>query len=91
MFFETTIGVKIKMVSVVNDACVKCKTCAEVCPVDAFHEAENMLVVDPDTCIDCGVCISECPQEAITPEDEADEKWIKYAQENAKNLPNANE
>ena len=74
------------MVSVVNDACVKCKSCAEVCPVDAFHEAENMLVIDPDTCIDCGVCISECPQEA-----EADEKWIKYAQDNAKNLPNAND
>ena len=50
-----------------------------------------MVVVDPDVCIDCGVCISECPQEAISPEDEADEKWIKYAQENAKNLPNANE
>jgi ferredoxin len=79
------------MVSVVNDACVKCKSCAEVCPVDAFREAENMLVIDPDVCIDCGVCISECPQEAITPEDEADEKWVKYTQDNAKNLPNANE
>ena len=54
------------MVSVVNDACVKCKSCADVCPVDAFHECDTQLVVDPDTCIDCGVCISECPQEAIT-------------------------
>ncbi len=79
------------MVSVVNDACVKCKSCADVCPVDAFHEGETMLVVDPDTCIDCGVCISECPQEAITSEDEADEKWIKFNAENAKNWPNANE
>ena len=67
------------MVSVVSDACVKCKSCVEVCPVDAFREAENMLVVDPDVCIDCGVCISECPQEAITSEDEADEnKTVKY-------------
>ena len=73
------------MVSVVSDACVKCKSCVEVCPVDAFREADTMVVVDPDVCIDCGVCISECPQEAISPEDEADEKWIKYAQENAKN------
>lgn len=77
------------MVSVVNDSCIKCKTCTEVCPVDAFHEADDMLVIDPDTCIDCGACISECPQEAITPEDDAEEKWIKYAQENAKNLPAA--
>ena len=45
------------MVSVVNDSCIKCKSCADVCPVDAFHEGETMLVVDPDTCIDCGVCI----------------------------------
>ena len=79
------------MVSVVNDACVKCKSCADVCPVDAFHECDTQLVVDPDTCIDCGVCISECPQEAITSEDEADEKWIKINAEQAKICPNAND
>ena len=61
------------MVSVVTDACVKCKACVEVCPVDAFHEADTQLVVDPDTCIGCGVCISECPQEAIVTDDEADD------------------
>ena len=44
-----------------------------------------------DTCISCGVCISECPQEAITPDDEADEKWVKFNAENAANWPNANE
>ena len=53
------------MVSVVNDNCIKCKSCADVCPVDAFREGDTQLVVDPDTCISCGVCISECPQEAI--------------------------
>ena len=79
------------MVSVVNDACVKCKTCAEVCPVEAFHEAENMLVIDPDTCIDCGVCISECPVGAICNDSEADEKFIKFNAEQAKVCPNAND
>ena len=73
------------MVSVVNDACIKCKSCAEVCPVDAFHECDTQLVVDPD------VCISECPQEAITSDDEADEKWIKFNAEQAKVCPGANE
>ena len=79
------------MVSVVNDSCIKCKSCADVCPVDAFHEGDTQLVVDPDTCISCGVCISECPQEAISPEEEADPKWVSFNAENAKNCPNANE
>ncbi len=80
------------MVSVVNgDACVKCKTCADVCPVDAFHEGENQLVIDPDTCIGCGVCISECPQSAIAPDDESEEKWVEFNAEQAKVCPNCNE
>ena len=55
------------MPSVVNgDLCIKCGTCASVCPVEAFRVADDQYVVDPDTCIDCGVCISECPQSAIT-------------------------
>ena len=79
------------MASVVNDSCVKCLTCVDVCPVGAFVELDTQVVVNPDTCIDCGVCISECPQGAITTEDEADEKWIKFNAEQAKICPNAND
>ena len=79
------------MPSVVNASCIKCKFCARVCPVDAFHEAETQLVVDPDTCIDCGVCISECPQGAISNSDEADEKFVKFNAEQAKVCPGAND
>lgn len=75
------------MVSVVNDSCVKCKACVEVCPVEAFREGPDMLVIDPDVCIDCGVCISECPQEAISTEDDADEKWVKFNAIESKNWP----
>ncbi len=89
-FNKTIFGEK-QMVSVVTDACIKCKACTDVCPVDAFHEGDTQLVVDPDTCISCGVCISECPQEAIVTEDEADEATIKFNADNAKNWPNANE
>ena len=49
------------MVSVVNDSCIKCKSCVEVCPVSAFREGDSQLVVDPDTCIDCGACAGTCP------------------------------
>ncbi|MGQ0465292.1 MAG: ferredoxin FdxA [Sporichthyaceae bacterium] len=55
---------------VVTQECIRCKftDCAEVCPVDCFHEGENMLVIDPVECIDCGICEPECPADAILPD-----------------------
>jgi len=60
------------MTYVVSALCINCKhtTCVEVCPVDCFHEGENMLVIDPDECIDCSLCVPECPVEAIFDEDD---------------------
>jgi ferredoxin len=60
------------MTYVVNANCIKCKhtDCVEVCPMECFHEGENMLVIDPDQCIDCGVCEPECPVDAIKHESE---------------------
>lgn len=64
------------MAYVVTDKCINCKytTCVEVCPVDAFHEGENTLVINPSTCIDCSLCEAECPIEAIIPDSEDHEK-----------------
>jgi ferredoxin len=42
----------------------------ECCPVDAFREGANFLVIAPDECIDCAVCVAECPVDAIFPESE---------------------
>ncbi|MGR2739169.1 indolepyruvate ferredoxin oxidoreductase subunit alpha [Billgrantia sp. Q4P2] len=55
------------MAYVVGRECVNCKhtDCVDVCPVDAFREARELLVICPDTCIDCGVCEPECPEDAI--------------------------
>ena len=75
----------------ISDDCISCGACAAECPVGAISEGDGKFVIDADTCISCGVCISECPQEAITPDDEADEKWVKFNAENAANWPNANE
>lgn len=77
------------MPSVVSDLCRLCKSCVEVCPVEAFREGETMVVVSPDDCIECGVCISECPEGAIKPSDEADEKWIEFNAQKAAEWPAA--
>ena len=60
------------MTYVVTENCIRCKytDCVEVCPVDAFREGANFLVIDPDECIDCTLCVSECPVEAIFAEDD---------------------
>jgi len=60
------------MTFVVTESCIKCKytDCVDVCPVDAFREGENMLVIDPDECIDCAVCVPECPVSAIFAEED---------------------
>ena len=60
------------MPHIVIEPCIKCKytDCVEVCPVDCFYEAADMLVIHPDECIDCALCIPECPVNAIVPDDE---------------------
>ena len=72
------------MTFIVNDRCIDCKftDCVEVCPVDAFYEGPNMLVIDPDKCIDCAVCVPECPAEAILPDTDdqafAPIDWVEF-------------
>ena len=71
---------------VVAEPCVKCKytDCVTVCPVDCFHEGEDMLVIHPDECIDCGACVPECPVEAIFLEEDLPGKWANFAGLNAR-------
>lgn len=74
------------MTHVVTEACIKCKytDCVDVCPVDAFREGPNMLVIDPRDCIDCMLCVPECPVEAIVPEDELTPQQREYLELNAR-------
>ena len=66
------------MTFVVTEACIRCKytDCVDVCPVDAFREGPNFLVIDPDDCIDCAVCVPECPVNAKLALPDADE-WSR--------------
>ncbi len=63
------------MTYIVAEPCIKCKytDCVSVCPVDAFREGANCLVIDPDICIDCDLCVPECPVDAIFSEDDLPE------------------
>lgn len=65
------------MAYVVTDNCIDCKytSCASVCPVEAFHEGPDRLVINPETCIDCNACVPECPVDAIFPDYDVPEKW----------------
>ena len=74
------------MAYVVAEPCIKCKftDCVAVCPVDAFREGANSLVIDPDTCIDCDLCVPECPVSAIYSESDLPEQWAEFAELNAR-------
>lgn len=73
------------MTYVVVENCIKCKytDCVEVCPVDAFHEGPNFLVIDPIECIDCTLCEPECPAEAIYADDDVPEDQVHFIELNA--------
>ncbi len=78
------------MTYVVTEPCFGCKytDCVVVCPVDCFHEGQQMLYIDPVECIDCDACVSECPVEAIFHEDNVPDEWWDYIALNAEMAPN---
>jgi ferredoxin len=55
------------MAHVVTESCIKCKymDCVAVCPIDAFREGPNFLVINPDECLDDTLCVPACPVGAI--------------------------
>src|SRR5258705_9372810 len=48
-----------------NSIKCKCMDCVEVCPVDCFHEGENMVVIHSDECIDCAATASRAMVSAL--------------------------
>jgi ferredoxin len=79
------------MAYIVTGACVDCvyTSCVDACPVEAFHETPDRLLINPDTCVNCDACVPECPVDAIfeesnVPEDQ--QEWIE-ANTDAENHP----
>lgn len=80
------------MTYVVSESCVACKytDCVTPCPVDAFREGRNALVIDPEVCIDCALCVPECPVDAIAHEHQLPERqraWIRLNRDLARQWP----
>ena len=73
------------MTYVVTEPCFDCKytDCVDVCPVDCFHEGDQMLYIDPVECIDCNACVPVCPVEAIFKEDDVPPEWHEFVRLNA--------
>ena len=78
------------MTYVVTENCRKCRytDCAAVCPVEAFHLLDEMMVINPEVCIDCGACVPACPVKAIYAEAAVPEKWKSYIEQNARECKN---
>jgi ferredoxin len=80
---------------VVTQHCVDCKytDCVAVCPVDAFHEGDRMVYINPDVCVNCDACVPACPVEAIYSEENLPAQFQPYLQLNAEGAakyPNVN-
>ena len=52
-------------VEVDESKCDGCRSCIEVCPVEAIT-VEDVAKVNPYECVDCGSCVDACPKGAIT-------------------------
>ena len=78
------------MAYVITALCVDCKytSCAAVCPVEAFHEADDRLYINADTCIDCDLCVPECPVEAIFQDSDVPDEYEEWIELNANEAPN---
>jgi ferredoxin len=59
------------------------KSCVQVCPVECFYDAGNMLVINPDECTDCQACHVECPVSAIYFDHQIPHELASYIKINA--------
>lgn len=53
------------MIEVIEQKCIGCRACREVCAYDAIKMVDNIAVIDLDKCTLCGACVQACPMDAI--------------------------
>lgn len=47
-----------------KEACISCRLCVSICPVNAIEEKDTAFVLDEKKCIYCGLCINNCSTSA---------------------------
>jgi ubiquinone/menaquinone biosynthesis C-methylase UbiE/ferredoxin len=52
---------------IIQENCIGCKLCDQVCPVECFSPTANqkMIFSQPDLCEGCMACLVQCPTDAI--------------------------
>jgi NADH:ubiquinone oxidoreductase subunit F (NADH-binding)/(2Fe-2S) ferredoxin len=50
---------------IIEEECLLCGLCKDVCEYDAVMEGRNGFSIDPEECERCGVCVAVCPSEAV--------------------------
>ena len=53
------------LAEVINDKCIACGTCIEMCPMQTIELIDDIAHVNEKKCIGCGICAHHCPEEAI--------------------------
>ena len=62
------------MALMINDECVACGECEEVCPTKAISEGDPIYQIDPEKCVECAgfhdesQCVDVCPTDACVPD-----------------------
>ncbi len=52
---------------IVNDNCILCKRCIDICPMGMIAENQDKVAIDLSGCIGCDECVYCCPQKALIP------------------------
>ncbi len=61
---------------IIEDDCIRCGKCKQVCRFDAINIIDNQYIVDPLNCEGCGYCARVCPTRAIVNNDLKAGQWF---------------
>ncbi len=58
------------MAHYINEECIMCDVCVDICPENAIKPGTPLYQIDSRLCNDCGDCVKVCPVGACIPKDD---------------------